>query len=85
MSIPLAYLTKEERNAVRALQRLAKRWPKTLALATFGGPGEEISVVLCGADGSLPLVGNEDAGNMGIDQDRCVDVKIGLACAGTDG
>lgn len=30
-------LTKEERAAIRTLERLAKRWPKTLVL--FGGAG----------------------------------------------
>ena len=31
-------MTKEERNAVDTLRRLAKRWPRSLMLASMDGP-----------------------------------------------
>lgn len=31
------YLTKEEQKAIRALDRLAKKWPKTLTLFSWSG------------------------------------------------
>lgn len=36
--------TKEEQAAIRALKRLAKKWPKTLGLVHFG-TGSSLSVV----------------------------------------
>jgi hypothetical protein len=39
-------VTEEEAKAIRALQRLARRWPRTLTLASMGGT----LVVFHGAD-----------------------------------
>lgn len=41
-------LTKEEKQAIAALQRLADRWPKTLWIFTVGGP---LTVMKNGEDG----------------------------------
>lgn len=44
-------LAKEERLAIATLQRLGRRWPKTLLV--FGGGGNALSVRRVPPDGSL--------------------------------
>lgn len=37
-------LSKEEKNAIAALKRLAKRWPRTLCLSHSAGAGSALAV-----------------------------------------
>lgn len=57
-------LTTEERNAIRSLQRLAKRWPPSLWL--FSGAGS-LCVMLTGEDGKKMMTAGD-----GIDPDYSV-------------
>lgn len=54
--------TKEEQAAIRALKRLAKKWPKTLGLVHFG-TGSSLSVVRLEPDydGDLSDLENVDS------------------------
>ncbi len=45
-------LTKEERNAINSLKRLAKRWPKSLWLFSAGG---ELHVMKCNKAGDRAI------------------------------
>ena len=58
-------LTKDENNAIRALQRVAKRWPDTLWL--FSGSGT-LHVMRAGEDGGAVMTANFG----GVDPDYCV-------------
>jgi len=69
-------LSKDERNAINTLKRLAKRWPKTLWL--FSGSGT-MSVLKVNANG-------EHAMTIGgcVDQDYVVESRIGIPNDGGD-
>ena len=63
----MADLTREERLAIAALKRVAKRWPKSLWLFSASGT---LCVMKCGPDGEevcLPGVGG------GVDPEYMVD------------
>jgi hypothetical protein len=59
--------TAEERRAIATLQRLAKRWPKSLWL--FSGAGS-LCVMRNRQDGSRAVV--EDMEDGGVDPDYCL-------------
>lgn len=67
-------LTADERRAIAALKRLAKRWPKSLWL--FAGTG--MNVMRCGSDGEHVTLPN---GSM--DQAYAVD-QVNIDCDGGD-
>lgn len=73
-------LTDEERRAIAALKRLAKRWPKTLWLFSAGGT---LCVMRAGPDGDAvrrPGVDGEDS----IDPANVVDTVRGIITDGGD-
>ncbi len=45
-------MTKEERSAINSLERLAKRWPKTLGLFSWSG---SLTVIRLDEKGEFPL------------------------------
>lgn len=50
-------LTKEERNAIRSLRALAKRWPQSLWV--FAGASQDgLSVMRCKEDGTKAVTGD---------------------------
>ena len=60
-------LTKEERNAISTLKRLAKRWPKGLWLFSANGT---LCVMRCGPNGEQVL---HSDGYGGMSQEHIVD------------
>ena len=58
------FLTKKELSAVRTLERLAKRWPKTLWLFSASG---SLCVMRAGPNG-----GAVETSSGGVDQEHCV-------------
>lgn len=68
-------LTAEERKAIAALKRLAKRWPQTLGLFSASG---SLCVIRLAEDGSFP-----DASG-GVDPAAEVDCIYGIPNDGGD-
>lgn len=66
--MPVEDLTAEEKSAIRALQRLARRWPKTLWL--FAGDGAKIAILKTGPDGER--MRTKEGGGESVDQNYIV-------------
>jgi hypothetical protein len=63
-------LTPEEASAIRALDRLANRWPESLMIASMAGT---LCVLRCNEDGSTPMSGtNPSADSFGLDREAVV-------------
>jgi len=62
-------LTKEERNAIASLKRLATRWPGTLWLFSASGT----LCVMRKNDGGQHSMGGANPSNTGVDPDYIVD------------
>lgn len=73
------HLTPEEKAAIRALKRLAKRWPRSLWV--FAGAGS-FEVMRKGEDGGRVHV--ERCRGDGYDQDYVVETIRGIECDGGD-
>jgi hypothetical protein len=58
-------LTKKEREAIDALQRIAAKWPETLWLFSANG---NLWVMRCGPNGEQVTLPNHS-----VDQDYCVE------------
>lgn len=70
-------LTDEEKKAVAALKRLAKRWPGSLWI--FCGGQQGVAVMKTDEDGLRVTTGNGE----GFDQEYCV-AQVNLPCDGGD-
>lgn len=70
-------MTSEEAAAIAALKRLAKKWPKTLMLASMGGS----LVVVPTYDHAFD---NEAEGHVGVDQDKVLANIDGIPNTGGD-
>lgn len=64
MNEPFPELTQEERRAISALKRLAKKWPRTLWLFSASGT---LNVMRTGEDGGHVILATE-----GIDPDYSI-------------
>lgn len=72
-------LTKEEERAIKALERLAKRWPETLWLYSASGT---LTVMRMGPNGNHAVVGGREGA--GIDPDYVVTTIEGISNDGGD-
>jgi fructoselysine-6-P-deglycase FrlB-like protein len=70
-------MTDDERKAIAALQRLAKRWPKSLMLASMGGSLYVISTFDHAFD-------DEVGGHVGVDPDKVLTYIDGIPNTGGD-
>lgn len=73
-------LTHEERLAISALKRLAKRWPKSLWLYSASG----LHVMLTGPNGQHMTGGGSSGGPAAIDPDYLVQTIDGIDTSGGD-
>ena len=69
-------LTKDEKAAISALRRLAKKWPKTLWLFSASGT---LTVMRCDENGE-----HAHLDSFGVDPDYIVDTIIGIDNDGGD-
>lgn len=67
--------TAEERKAIRALEKLAKTWPKSLMLFSWSG---SLCVVKTKSDGTMPIESNREM------NERVVGVIRGIGNDGGD-
>jgi len=76
---PPRKLTKEERAAIRTLERLAKRWPKTLVLHGGGG-----NLAVLDSAMSMRYHEFESKGQASEWTQQTILARIGIFCEGGD-